>query len=299
MRVKACSIVDAPSDLGLRRTGVDGLPDALRAAGLLEGLPDVRYAGRLSVPPYVPLRDASTGVLNPDGIRTFSLRLAERVAFTLDLGRFPLVLGGDCSILLGAALALRRRGRFGLFFLDGHADFYSPEAEPNGEVASMDLAVVTGREPAVLAGLDGRRPLVREEDVVVFGFRDAESAAKSGSPDVRRTAMHAFDLTEVRRLGPAVAAREGLAALEKSGAEGFWIHLDADVLNDEVMPAVDYRMPDGLWPEELSEVLAAVLASPLAVGMEVTVYNPAFDDAERSAARALARAVTGAFATAT
>lgn len=299
MRVKPCSIIDAPSDLGLRRTGVDGLPDALRAAGLLEGLPDARYAGRLHIPPYVPLRDEATNVLNPEGIRAFSFDLAERVAFTLDIGRFPLVLGGDCSVLLGSMLALRRRGRFGLFFFDGHADFYPPSAEPNGEVASMELAIVTGREPAALADLDGRRPLVREEDVVVFGYRDAESAAEYGSPDVRETSMHAFDLDQVRRMGLAAAARQGLAALEANGVEGFWIHLDADVLNDEVMPAVDYRMPDGLWPEELGEALAVVLASPLAVGMEITIYNPTFDDAERSAARALARAVTAAFATVT
>jgi arginase len=71
------------------------------------------------------------------------------------------------------------------------------------------------------------------------------------------------------------------------------------VLNDEVMPAVDYRMPDGLWPEELTEALAVVLASPLAVGMEVTIYNPTFDDEDRSAARTLAGAVTRAFAAAT
>jgi hypothetical protein len=49
--LRVCSILDAPSDLGLRRTGIDGLPDARLAAGLLEGLPDVRYAGRLAVPP--------------------------------------------------------------------------------------------------------------------------------------------------------------------------------------------------------------------------------------------------------
>ena len=297
--MKPCSIIDAPSDLGLRRTGVDGLPDALRAAGLLEGLPDVRYAGGLPVPKYIPLRDKSTGVLNPDGISNFSLRLADRVAFTLDLGRFPLVLGGDCSILLGSALALRRRGRFGLFFLDGHADFYSPESELNGEVASMDLAIATGHGPGALTNLEGRRPLVREEDVVLFGFRDTELAAAEGSPDVRQTAMHILDLAEVRRQGVAEAARRGLAALEASGAEGFWVHLDADVLNDEVMPAVDYRMPDGLWPEELTEALKTVLASPLSVGMEVTIYNPTFDDEEQSAARTLAQAVTAAFAAAT
>lgn len=299
MRAKACSIIDAPSDLGLRRTGVDGLPDALRASGLLEGLPDVRDAGRLTVPPYVSERDASSHALNPDGIRAFSQRLAERVAFTLDHGRFPLVLGGDCSILLGSALALRRRGRFGLFFIDGHADFYSPEAEPSGEVASMDLAVVTGREPAVLANMEGLSPLVREEDVVVFGVRDAESALGYGSPDVRQTSMHVFELDEARRLGMATAARMGLAALEHTGVEGFWVHLDADVLHDQVMPAVDYRMPGGLWPEELTEALTVVLASPLALGMEVTIYNPALDDAARSAGRVLARAVTAAFAAAT
>lgn len=294
--MKGCSMIDAPSDLGLRRTGVHGMPSALREAGLLEGVPDVRYAGRIPVPAYVPLRDESTGILNTDGLVAFSHRLAERVGFTLDLGRFPLVLGGDCSILLGSALALKRRGRYGLFFLDGHADFYSPASEPSGEAASMDLALVTGHGPDALADLDGCRPLVREADTVVFGIRDAEVAAVEGSPDVRQTAMQVLDLAEVRRHGAAATAERGLSALTESEVEGFWIHLDADVLHDKVMPAVDYRMPGGLQPRELTEALAVILASPLVAGMQVTIYNPSFDDAERSAARVLAGAITSAFA---
>lgn len=296
--MKPCSVIDAPSDLGLRHTGVDGLPRALREAGILEGIPDVRYAGSVPALAFSPLRDAGTGVLNSDSIARFSLRLAERLAFTLNLERFPLVLGGDCSIIIGAALALRRRGRYGLVFIDGHADFYPPEAEVNGEVASMDLAVVTGREPVALADLEGRRPLVREEDVVVFGIRDAQAEVDEGAPDVRDTAMHVVELADLRRLGATDAARSGLATLEPSGAEGFWIHLDADVLHDDVMPAVDYRMPNGLWPGELTDALTTFLASPLAVGMDVTIYNPAFDDPERTAARTLAQAVTAAFAAA-
>ena len=42
--------------------------------------------------------------------------------------------------MLGATLALKPRGRFGLLFIDGHADFYQPEVNPNGEAASMDHA---------------------------------------------------------------------------------------------------------------------------------------------------------------
>jgi arginase len=57
-----------------------------------------RTFGTLAACPFRPVRDTSTAVLNPEGIRTFSLHLAERVAFTLEVGRFPLVLGGDCLL---------------------------------------------------------------------------------------------------------------------------------------------------------------------------------------------------------
>ncbi len=296
MMLRPCTIIDAPSGLGLRQSGVEGLPEALRAAGLLEGLPEVRYGGSVTVPHYDPLPDPATGVLNLDSIRAYSQRLAERISFSLDLDRFPIVLGGDCSILLGAMLALRKRGRYGLLFIDGHADFYSPEAEPNGEVASMDLAIATGRGPAELVELAGRYPLVREEDVVLFSYRDAEAAVEHGSPDVRETSLKALDLQTVRQLGAVTAAREALLTLEGTGVEGFWIHLDADVLNDEVMPAVDYRMPDGLWPEELESALRLALSSPRVVGMDITIYNPSLDDAVRSAARTLAACVARACA---
>src|SRR5918992_1146071 len=140
--MKPIAVIDAPSDLGLRRTGVQGLPDALRDAGLMKALDGASYVGRLDVPPFVPRLQGTTDVANAVAIADFARRLAERVGAELDRGHWPLVLGGDCSILLGSALALRRRGRFGLFFLDRHAHFYSPQSEPNGELASMELAVV-------------------------------------------------------------------------------------------------------------------------------------------------------------
>ena len=56
-------------------------------------------------------------------------------------GEFPVVLGGDCSLLLGTMLALRRRGRYGVLYIDGNADFYQPEASPlRGAASASDLA---------------------------------------------------------------------------------------------------------------------------------------------------------------
>jgi arginase len=162
------------------------------------------------VPPHDPRRDPDTLLLNPSAIRDFSQRLADSLDDVLDSGRFPVVLGGDCNILIGDMLALRRRGRYGLFFLDGHADFYQPEASPTGAVSDMDLAIVTGYGPAELSDIEGRRPLVREEDVVVFGYRDAEEAAQYCSQDVRDTTMHVYDLSAVQALGAEDAAAQGI-----------------------------------------------------------------------------------------
>jgi arginase len=53
------TIIDAPSILGLRPTGVELLPDALKAAGLIERL-NADYAGRVSPLPYNSDRDKVT-----------------------------------------------------------------------------------------------------------------------------------------------------------------------------------------------------------------------------------------------
>jgi arginase len=58
---------------------------------------------------------------------------------------------------------------------------------------------------------------------------------------------------------------------------GFWIHLDADVLDDSIMPAVDYRLSGGLGFSELSKLLRILISSKYAVGMSITIFNPRLD----------------------
>lgn len=270
------AIIEAPSVLGLFPRGVETLPEALLAAGLRDRLA-ARHAGRVVPPPYDDHRDPETLMLNPRGIAAYTTSLADAITPALESGDFPIVLGGDCSIVLGCLLALRRRGRYGLLFLDGHADFYQPDAEPNGEAASMDLAFATGRGPAIATDPEGMRPLVCDRDVVAFGRRDAEDAEAHGSQRIEDTAILSIDLAAVRERGAAAAATRGIEHVSSRELAGFWIHLDADVLDDGIMPAVDYRMPGGLSWDELATTLRAALASGRAVGLDVTVFNPKLD----------------------
>jgi arginase len=287
------AVIEAPSALGLSGRGVDELSTRLLDLGLAERL-GARIAARLTPPTQTGQRDAGTRVLNTDEIAAFSPKLADAVGAVLDAGEFPVVLGGDCTIVLGSMLALRRRGRHGLLFVDGNADFFQPEAEPNGEAASMDLALVTGYGPARLTDLEGRGPLVRPQDAVAFGFRDHADQAEFGSQPLPAE-LKALDLPAVRRLGVAAAAREAVAHLSRDELAGFFIHLDVDVLDDAVMPAVDFRMDGGFSWAELQTTLEAALASDRALGLEIAIYNPRLDP-DGTAGQGLVDALAAALA---
>ncbi|MER8413615.1 MULTISPECIES: arginase family protein [unclassified Mesorhizobium] len=289
------AILEAPSTLGLATDGVERLPDRLLDLGLAERI-HARHAGRLVVPPKDPTPDPETGTLNARAIAQWSPKLADAVEAVLDAGGFPVVLGGDCTIVLGSALAFRRRGRYGLLFIDGNADFFQPEAEPNGEGASMDLAFVTGYGPSLLTDIEGRGPLVRPEDVVAFAYRDHKDQEEYGSQPLPEE-LKVLDLPAVRATGIETAACEAIDHLTRAELDGFFIHLDADCLDDVIMPAVDFRVPGGLSWDELTAALRLALASGKAVGLEITIYNPRLDE-DGSAGRGLADVLAAALGTA-
>jgi arginase len=215
---------------------------------------------------------------NGRAIAAHARDLAGAVGAVLDAGEAPLVLGGDCSIVLGSLLALRRRGRHGLLFLDGHADFADPADDEVGEAASCDLALATGRGPAVLADLDGAGPLVRDADVALLGYRVRDDGTdRHGATPVEATGITAIDLPALRTAAAAASAERALGVVARPELDGFWLHLDADVLDDDLVPAVDYRSPGGLGWEELATILRAARATGRLTGAEVTILNPRLD----------------------
>jgi arginase len=276
---RTVTILSAPSNLGLKppaagkEPGVRRMPDVLKANGMVARL-DAQDAGTVQPPPYAPAIDAETGVRNAHAIRRYTERLADRVQSLLGTDALLLVLGGDCSILPGAMLALRRRGAYGLVFIDGHRDFQTPATSATGGAAGMDLALVTGHGPDLLTRFDGFEALVREDAVVALGFRDVVPDAADGSRAIADTAITLLDLDTVRRLGPAGAAAAALTVVERSNVQGFWIHVDADVLDSEVMPAVDSPEPGGMTYDELKALLVPLLQDENVAGIEMTIFDP-------------------------
>ena len=91
--------------------------------------------------------------------------------------------------------------------------------------------------------------------------------------------MQVLDISNIRNLGINEAAFLAIShLLTNEDLPGFWIHLDADVLDDRIMPAVDYRLDNGgLEFSELSYILKTLTSSQKAIGMTITIYNPNLD----------------------
>jgi arginase len=272
-------ILSAPSILGLRSTGVDELGKSLLDAGLAEKL-QLKHPV-VDVPTFNAQRshkrDTETHCLNPGVMRDFSLILGKAVTTSVDNGRFPLVLGGDCSILIGIMPALKAKGIYGIIFIDAHADFYEPEKSVTGEVADMDLAIITGRGPEILTDIQHLRPYVLDEHVVHVGQRDWEETKKYGSQDIRDTIIKCFDLDDIGERGIDKITADVLRHIAQLELDGFWIHFDTDVLSDDINPAVDYRLPGGLQFRQTEYLIQQLLKTGRMTGMSVTIYNRELD----------------------
>jgi len=268
------NFLTAPTALGNRPYESDGTarwtdrgPALLREQNIAQRL-GARDLGDVAAAPYRDFVRPHGGIRNEnlvlDHVRAVAHKLESHDGFSL-------ILGGDCSVLLGSLLGLSRGRDLGLVFIDGHTDFNTIETTQTGAVAGMDLALATGRGDSELARLRGARPLVRDEDVVTIGIRDGD-----------------FGDAEI---ATATSAVEVLAHLR---TRPFFIHVDVDVLDPEHMPFVDSPEPGGLHPDELVALLAPLVRHPRAVGMELTIYDPRRDEDRRGAAL-LAQIVERAF----
>lgn len=281
-------VLDAPSNLGLRPPAPGLVPGCYKLAGALR---DQRLLDRLGagdagvvVPPRYDVRGwkPGDGVMNAGALHAYTRRLAERFGALVDGGRFVLLLGGDCSILFGPVLALRRRGRFGLVYLDGSIDFrHTGNSDAVGASAGEGTAIVTGRGQPEVADIDGLAPYVREDDLVVLGVRDYDDELA----EVRGLGIAVQTTPEIRTAGPAAVGERVAAGF--GGCDGFFVHLDADVLDPSVMPAADAPDPGGLDYPELAALLRPLVTHPSCVGVQLTIYDPDLDP-EATVAAALA-----------
>lgn len=288
------SLLLVPNNLGLRpnesgkEPGTWRAPQVLMDAGLAVAVGAAEVAA-LERPTYAFEAQPGTRIRNGRSLRAYSLMLSDKVGQILRAKRFPVVIGGDCSNVIGCLYGLRLAGGRGLVHIDGHSDFSTqPRITPHntlGAAAGMDLALVSGRgEPLLTQWPKIGTPLVNDADIIQLGERNA------GSPDFNRYYGEILG-TEITRVtiqhalaeGVDAAARQVIVRLVERGLHGAWLHVDLDVLDQVVMPAVDSPGTPGFTYVQLATLVSALRASGRIAGVTFSNYDPERDPGARHA----------------
>lgn len=272
------TLISAPSNLGLRPPRPGGVPatakapEALREAGLLHRLTSIGAHDGGVVPAGRYVDDDDTRgrdrVRNQDALVDHTRRLATRIVDVWASGSTPLVIGGDCSILLAAGLAGARQGRMGLVHVDGHTDFRHPgNSDACASLAGEDLAAVVGLHRPAIADIEGLAPYFEPSRSAHLGHRDDDEHAD----EARAVLDCVVSASEILSAGTDAAVGAALTA----AGDSYWLQVDVDVLDPAVMPAVDSPDSGGIGADGLIDLLAAL--APRAVGISVTVFDPDLD----------------------
>ena len=267
---------------------IENPADGLRQANLIPLLESKGHSvadrGNLSGYQFQEIRDLETGIKDFNLWIDLSNDLSRKLGTILDHKTFPLLLGGDCSMLVGIFSAFAQRNtEVGLIFLDGHADFHSSESSANGDPADMELAILAGRGPEKITKIAGKYPLLKDEDIVVYGIRAWDQIAEAN--------IRIFDKKRMTEIGIKDAVEEGLENFTLRNLPS-WLHFDVDVLDPEFMPVM-FPEPGGLNFAETQNLLNLVLnSSQIEIkGLSIACYHPRLDT-DGSAGKRLATLIS-------
>ena len=269
------AVVGIPSAAGASKPGTERAPFALREAGLL---PALRELGapvvNLSDLSLFPYRDDAGPARNAEVVACAARAAADEMGRALAEG-FVVVLGGDCSLVVGTVAGARQAlgAPVGLVYLDANADLNTPETSPSGLLSGMALALALGRGPESVVSAGGPPPAVRPEHVALVGFRELDPGERRPLGDLGL----ALPAAAARRLGMRTAAALALDGVANEDGP-ILVHLDVDVVEPLEMQAKGVITEgEALSLAEVSDLVTAFLASPRVVGIEVVEYDPTAD----------------------
>jgi len=289
-------ILEMPLDFGASRHGSDMGPSAIRLAGIRERLEALghrtaRFEAPVAIQPqeFVEAGDPHAKYLAP--IRDACAALAREVEAAATSGGFPLVLGGDHSIVLGSlagmgAVAKARGQRLGVLYVDAHGDFNTPETSPSGNIHGECLAASCGFGLPELVNLHNPGPKVDPKNVCFVGLRDLDPGERRL---MKEAGVTAFTMSDIDRLGfPAIL--QSVVAFFRTRADIVHVSFDMDVLDPMFAPGTGIPLAAGLTNREALLLMEEMADTNLVRSAEIVEVNPVLDVRNQTAVLAVALA---------
>jgi arginase len=281
-------VIGVPLDLGQSRRGVDMGPSAVRVAGLEARLEAIGHkvedAGNIVVAIPEQKKEGAASAKYLKEITATCTKAAELVLKTLEVGKVPMVLGGDHSIAAGTVSGVaefyrRQEQKIGLIWIDAHTDMNTPDSSPSGNVHGMPLAAIMGLAPVELGRIYDFSPKVQPENCVLVGIRDVDSFEKE---NIRKAGVEVFTMRDIDERGMRAVMEEALRMAGR-GTAGYHVSLDMDWIDPEDAPGVGTPVWGGATYREAHLAMEIISDHGRMLSFEIVEVNPVIDERNQTA----------------
>jgi arginase len=285
-------VLGVPMDLGSGRRGVDMGPSAIRIAGVSARLQELGHKvvdeGDIVIKNMEELKVGNEQARYLAEIARASAVIAKKVGRIMELGHFPLVLGGDHSIAVGtvsgiAGFAQPQHKRVGILWIDAHGDINTPETSPSGNIHGMPLAALLGFGPTELTSIGGAFPKVDPSNIALVGIRSLDPAEKKR---LKETGVEVHTMSDIDRHGIHRIMKKALARVT-DGTDYVHVSFDLDAVDPTVAPGVGTPVKGGLDFREAHLIMEVIADAGVMTSLEMVEVNPILDQGNASAAFAV------------
>jgi arginase len=274
------SLIGAPTDIGASVIGARLGPQALRVAGIGQGIAGfglkVHDCGDLTGPDNPQLPPVN-GYRHLPEVIEWNRRLHDAVHAELVAGRLPVVLGGDHCLAVGsisaAARFCRERGRtLRVLWFDAHADFNTAQLTPSGNLHGMPVACLVGRGPGGLIDMSGAVPALDHTQVRQIGLRSVDAGEKQLLHEI---GVEVFDMRYLDEIGMRATMESALAGMDEN--THLHVSLDLDFIDPEIAPGVGTPVRGGPTYREAQLCMEMIADTGRLASIDIVELNPALD----------------------
>jgi len=283
---RGISLIGAPTDVGAGTRGASMGPEAMRVAGLQPTLEShglqVLDRGNLAGPPN-PWLPPEAGYRHLEQVVAWNQAVHEAVFAELQLGRLPILLGGDHCLGIGSISAVARHcrdagKRLRVLWLDAHADFNTSVLTPSGNVHGMPVACLCGYGPQALVEIGGTVPALQPRSIRQIGIRSVDPGEKKF---VHEVGLEVFDMRYIDEMGMRHTMELALATLDVN--THLHVSFDVDFLDPEIAPGVGTTIPGGPTYREAQLCMEMIADTGRLASLDVMELNPALDVRNKTA----------------
>ena len=274
------SLIGAPTDIGAGSRGSSMGPEALRVADIVpvlmsHGL-EVIDRGNLTGPanPWLPPVD---GYRHLAEVVAWNETVHNAVYAELQLGRLPILLGGDHCLGIGSISAVARHCRetgkkLRVLWLDAHADFNTNTLTPSGNIHGMPVACLCGFGPRALVEIGGTVPAINPKVVRQIGIRSVDAGEKRLVHDAD---LDVFDMRYIDEMGMRHAMELALATIDAN--THLHVSFDVDFLDATIAPGVGTTVQGGPTYREAQLCMEMIADTGRLASLDIMELNPALD----------------------